>query len=68
MTDSATTSDLLYGGDAIADFLGISRRAAYHLIERKRVPYFKIGRTVCARRANLLAEFERLEQEPLPAA
>jgi excisionase family DNA binding protein len=59
MTDQA---DLLYGVPKIADFLGLTKRATYHLIEAKRLPYFKIGATVCARRASLLAALERMEQ------
>ena len=62
MTDTATTNaDLLYGAHAIADFLGIKVRSAEHLIETKRIPYFKIGRTVCARRSRLIAALETLE-------
>jgi excisionase family DNA binding protein len=59
MTDQA---DLLYGVPKIADFLGLTKRATYHLIESKRMPYFKIGATVCARRASLLAALERMEE------
>jgi hypothetical protein len=46
MTDATTTPDLLYGAHAIADFLDIKKRSAQHLIETKRIPYFKIGKTV----------------------
>ena len=64
MTDTSApeTPDLLYG-DSISTFLGVSKRAAYSLIERKRIPFFKIGRTVCARRSKLLAAFEQMEQQ-----
>jgi hypothetical protein len=54
-------ADLLYGVHAIAEFLGIKQRAAKHLIETKRIPYFKVGKTVCARRARILKAFEELE-------
>jgi hypothetical protein len=65
MTDTNTTAapDLLYGAHAIADFLGIKKRSAQHLIETKRIPYFKIGKTVCARRSKLLATLEALEDD-----
>ena len=65
MTDTSApeTPDLLYGVDSISTFLGVSKRAAYSLIERKRIPFFKIGRTVCARRSKLLAAFEQMEQQ-----
>lgn len=59
MTDQA---DLLYGVPKIADFLGLTKRATYHLVETKRIPSFKIGATVCARRASLLAAFDDLER------
>ena len=54
--------DLLYGVPKIAAFLGLTKRATYHLVEAKRIPTFKIGATVCARRATLIAALERLEQ------
>jgi hypothetical protein len=67
MTDITTTADatpdLLYGAHAIADFLGIKLRSAQHLIETKRIPYFKIGKTVAARRSKVLEALERLEHE-----
>jgi excisionase family DNA binding protein len=69
MTDTTITqSDLLYGANAIADFLGVKRSIVYHLIETKRLPSFKVGKVVCARRSTVTAAFERLEQEPLSAA
>ena len=50
MTDtsnpSAAGADLLYGAHAIARYLGIKERAAYHLIETRRIPFFKIGKTL----------------------
>jgi excisionase family DNA binding protein len=61
MTDTAQTADLLYGARAIADYLGIKQRAAEHLIETKRIPFFKIGRTVAARRSKVMAALEELE-------
>jgi hypothetical protein len=64
MTDTTAESpDLLYGAHAIADFLGVKLRSAQHLIETKRIPYFKIGKTVCARRSKLLATLEALEDD-----
>jgi excisionase family DNA binding protein len=62
MTDTTTEGpDLLYGARAIADYLGIKQRAAEHLIETKRIPFFKIGRTVAARRSKVMAALEELE-------
>jgi excisionase family DNA binding protein len=59
--------DLLYGVTSIAEFPGVKRRAAEHLVETKRIPYFKMGKTVCARRSRLLAALEQLENK-MPAA
>jgi excisionase family DNA binding protein len=63
MTDATNEPDLLYGCEPIAEFLGISKRAAYSLIERKRIPTFKIGRTIAARKSRLRQHFETLEKE-----
>jgi excisionase family DNA binding protein len=64
MTDTtATAPDLLYGASAIADFLGIKRGVVYHLVETRRLPHFKVGKTVCARRSKLLAAMDRLEEQ-----
>ena len=66
MTDTSNPSagaDLLYGAHAIAEFLGIKERAAYHLIETRRIPFFKIGKTVCARRTSLAAKLDELEAD-----
>jgi excisionase family DNA binding protein len=52
---------------ALLTFLGIKRRAAEQLVETKRIPYFKMGKTVCARRSRLLAALEQLENQ-MPAA
>ena len=63
MTDTtATAPDLLYGASAIANFLGVKRGVVYHLIETHRLPHFKVGKTVCARRSSVLAAFERMEE------
>ena len=55
------TPDLLYGMQAIAVFLGIKRSVAYHLAATHRIPTFKVGRTVCARRSKILAALDALE-------
>jgi hypothetical protein len=46
--------DLLWGGQAIADFLGVSIDRVYYLIKTKRLPIAKLGRkTVVASRKRL---------------
>ncbi len=54
--------DLLYGADAIAEHLGLTRRQAYAIHERGGSPIFLIGRRVCARRSALDAWLAKQEQ------
>ncbi|GLR86517.1 DNA-binding protein [Bradyrhizobium iriomotense] len=55
--------DILKGADAIADFLfhGTSddqrsrnRRKVYYLVESSRLPIFRLGSMLCARKSKLL--------------
>jgi hypothetical protein len=55
------TPDLLYGVQAIANYLGLKPRAVYHLTATDRLPHFKVGKTLCSRRSRLLAALEDLE-------
>ena len=48
--------------------VGVKRGVVYHLIETRRIPYFKVGAVVCARRSKLLAAFEELEETGARAA
>ena len=44
MTDTTDTGpDLLYGAKAIADYLGVTRRVAYHLVEQAKNSYLQDG-------------------------
>ncbi|WP_322965669.1 hypothetical protein [Sphingomonas fuzhouensis] len=54
-------SDLLYGMDAVAAHLAITKRQALHLHEKGEIPTFKMGRTVCARRSTLAKHFAAQE-------
>jgi hypothetical protein len=50
-------SDLLRGADEIAAFLfgdQDQRRKVYHLAETSRLPVFRLGSLLCARRSTLL--------------
>jgi excisionase family DNA binding protein len=53
--------DLLYGAAKIADYLGVKRSVVYHLVETGRLPSFKVGAVVCARRSKLNAAFDEME-------
>lgn len=58
-------TDILEGADQIAGFLygdPKKRGKVYHLAENKRLPTFKIGKTICARKSTLLAWIEEQEK------
>ncbi len=55
--DAGFSTDLLRGADEIAAFLFGSakhRRRVYHLVETSKLPVFRLGSKVCARRSVLL--------------
>jgi len=62
MTEVMNEREILHGARAIADVLGITEKAVYHLIERGRIPHYRLGRTICARRSHLLAQADKLAQ------
>jgi len=65
MTETNLKDDILRGADEIAALLyGDSRlrRRVYHLAATQRLPVFRLGQVICARRSKLLdwiAEQER---------
>lgn len=62
-------SDMLRGAGAIADFLfgnREDRRKVYHLAETSRIPVFKMGALICARRSVLLKWIADQEERGLP--
>lgn len=55
---SPLANDILYGADAIAEFVHGAktfRRSIYNLVETNRIPHFRIGAIICARKSVLLA-------------
>jgi excisionase family DNA binding protein len=54
---------LLYGALAIAEFLGLTERQVRHRVADGELPTFKIGGTVCARRASLVEWLAKREVE-----
>jgi predicted kinase len=61
--------DLLRGADAIADYLygdPTQRRKVYHLAETSRLPIFRLGSVLCARRTVLLHWINEQEQRGYP--
>ena len=61
--ETAPRSDLLYGARQIAEYLGVATTTVYTMIEAKRLPVFKMGKMVCARRATIDATIERMDAE-----
>lgn len=61
-------ADLLYGVPAIAGFLKVRPRQAYHLVEKGGLPTFRLTSTVCARRSTLKAWLAAREAEALKGA
>lgn len=53
--------EMLYGAGAIGIFLGVPRRAVYHLTQRLGLPAFKLGEIVCARPAALREWVAKME-------
>jgi hypothetical protein len=56
-TGGPLSGDILYGADGIAEFLYGDRklrRKVYNLVETERLPHFRLGAVICARRSVLL--------------
>jgi excisionase family DNA binding protein len=52
--DEKLGDDLLWGAQAIADYLGVNRAAVYHMIRTKRLPIAKLGtKTIVASKKRL---------------
>ena len=69
-SEPARGRDLLYGVPSIAEFLGLRDRQVRHLCEIGRLPTFKIGGKICARRSTIsdwLAEQEAMPSKEEPA-
>jgi len=63
-------NDLLHGADEIAEFIfgeRSSRRKVYYLAECTRLPIFRLGSVLCARRSVLLKWIAGQEGRALPA-
>lgn len=60
-------SDLLYGVQAIADYLRMPRRTCQHRIDQGQIPTFRLdrqvtkGATICARERSLDAWLDSME-------
>ncbi len=59
--DNTIAGDLLQGAEAIGDFLGMDRRAVYFAVSKNRLPTFRIGAGVFARKSTLMAWISKQE-------
>jgi hypothetical protein len=55
------SEDMLWGVKQIARFLGCTEKAISNMHLRGKLPTFKHGGRVCARRSTLLADIEKRE-------
>jgi hypothetical protein len=56
-SNESIAGDILYGADSIAAYLygdAKQRRKVYNLIEADRLPHFRLGAMICARKSILL--------------
>ena len=66
---SGLSNDILEGADAIAEFLFgsiESRRKVYYLAECSKLPIFRLGSVLCARKSVLLEFISGQEHRVLP--
>ena len=56
------TGELLYGVRSIAEYLGVTERRALYLAEKRAFPFWKEGRTICARRSTIKAWLDERER------
>jgi hypothetical protein len=67
-TEQSTVSlagDILHGAEGIAQFLygdAKLRRKVYNLVEAARLPHFRLGAVICARKSVLLSWIEAQEE------
>jgi hypothetical protein len=63
-TSGSIAEDILYGADSIAAHLygnSSHRRKVYNLVETERLPHFRLGAMICARKSILLNWIETQE-------
>jgi hypothetical protein len=71
MVSRGLDGDILRGAGEISAFLFGSakeRRKVYHLRDKSKLPTFRIGATICARRTKLLSWIEEQERSALKVA
>jgi hypothetical protein len=61
-TAATIADDMLEGAEAIAAFLGLTRRQVFNLVRERRLPFFKLGQKIFARKSTLVAHLASLEE------
>ena len=59
---SQTSQDILRGGPAIADWLGVGKNRVWALVRDGKLPVFKLGGTIYARKSTLCRWIEDQEK------
>lgn len=60
------SGDLLFGGRAIAEHLGVRNSTVVRLVRVNAIPWFSLDGVACARKSTLAAHFSALEAERRP--
>ena len=53
----ALSQDLLVGADQAAEFTGLSKRTIYHLVEKEKIPFRRVGARLYFRKSALDISF-----------
>jgi hypothetical protein len=62
-TDYDLSSDVVWGAEAIGEFLGMTRRQVYHAAYQEHLPIFRIGSTLACRKSTLMAFITEREEK-----
>ncbi|WP_077962403.1 helix-turn-helix domain-containing protein [Ensifer adhaerens] len=62
------SADILKGAEEIAAFLGEDSRAIYYALSKGRLPHFRVGQNIRARKSTLLAWIAEQEQSARASA
>lgn len=54
-SDYQLASDVVWGAEAIGQFLGMTRRQVYHACDQEHLPIFRVGSTLACRKSTLMA-------------
>ena len=59
---SEIKDDLLRGGQAIADYIGVSYHQAYRMIQAKQIPAGKVGDLLLGSKRRIAAALDRITE------